>query len=147
MDRTRFDALLEAYGADLARWPADLRAEAETFATAPDAQSALHAARALDRLLDAYQAEAPGLALHQRILARAPQAGAAWRWRRTGAFWLSGASLAAACAAGLIVGVSLGGAMSSAGGGDRDEAAAGFDGSSFDGATAFGSPIDAGKAG
>jgi hypothetical protein len=146
MDRTRFDALLEAYGADMARWPEADRAEAEAFAAAPEAQASLHAARALDRLLDAYQAEAPSLALRQRILARAPQARAARGWRLTGAVWLSGASLAAACAAGLVVGISLGGTMTS-GSADRDTAAASFDGSSFDGATAFGSPIDAGKAG
>lgn len=152
MDRTRFDALLEAYGADVARWPEAARAEAEAFAAAPEAQASLHAARALDRLLDAYQAEAPSLALHRRILARAPQARAARGWRLTGAFWLSGAGLAAACAAGLVVGISLGGTMTSTGNGERDTAAASldgasFDGSNFDGAAAFGSPIDAGKAG
>lgn len=144
MNRNRFDALIEAYGADPARWPAERRGEAQAFAAAPEAAASLHAERTLDRLLDAYQAEAPSQALRQRILARAPSRRAVRGWRPTGAFWISGAGLAAACAAGVIVGVSLGGALSAgAAPSDRDaEAAAGFDG-----ASALGSPIDAGRAG
>lgn len=53
MDRERFDQVLEAYGADSARWPEAERAEALAFIAAhPEvAQEALERARAIDALL------------------------------------------------------------------------------------------------
>lgn len=75
MNRERFDALLDAFGADLRRWPADERAAAEAFATQHDEEIAgsMGAARALDGVLDgACAAEPPSSALTSRILAAAP---------------------------------------------------------------------------
>jgi anti-sigma factor RsiW len=144
MDRERFEQLVEAYGADPARWPADLRAAAEAAAASPEAGEALRAARALDQALDSFDSEPPSLALRQRILARAPRPRSAPAWRLGRAFWLSGAGLAAACAVGVVVGVSLGGAMAtSASQADRDTEAA----AAFGTVTAFGAPVEASRAG
>ena len=59
----------------------------------------------LNRLLDAYRAPPPSAALRDRVLAAAPKRG-----RRLGVdpfWWLSGAGLAAAGVAGLVVGAAL----------------------------------------
>lgn len=74
MDRERFSHLLEAYGGDFRRWPAQERASAAAFAAQhPDLALALAAARALDASLDAAREEAPYPAdLAARLLARAP---------------------------------------------------------------------------
>jgi hypothetical protein len=103
--------------------------------------AALERARSLDEALDAFMVEGPSAALHQRILARAPQPRAAWRpWRAGGVLWLSGAGLAAACAAGVLLGVSLGASISSTDRlSDRDSEVS----AAFGAVTAFGSPVDA----
>lgn len=75
MDRERFAHLLEAYGGDFKRWPAQERALGAAFA-AQDAQAAalLAEARALDTALDAAREDAaPSPELAARILAQAPQ--------------------------------------------------------------------------
>ena len=59
----------------------------------------------LNRLLDAYTVPAPSVALRERVLAAAPK-----RRARAGFdpfWWLSGAGLAAAGVAGLVVGATL----------------------------------------
>lgn len=73
MDRERFSHLLEAYGGDFRRWPAQERASAAAFAAQhPDLAPALAAARALDASLDAAREETPYPAdLAARLLARA----------------------------------------------------------------------------
>lgn len=103
MNRERFEALLDAYGADLKRWPADERAAAEAFASANsgEAEPLLAAARALDGALDAARDnEAPSAALTSAVLAGAPRA----RTRQLGMAPSAGWALAA-CA---LLGVALG---------------------------------------
>jgi hypothetical protein len=74
MDRERFEQLLEAYGADPRRWPADERAAAEAFAAQnADAANALREARALDAALDQGRAVPDTTGLAARILAHAPK--------------------------------------------------------------------------
>lgn len=76
MDRERFVYLLEAYGADFRRWPAQVRAPAAAFA-AQDAEAAalIGEARKLDAVLDGARDEAgPSADLAARILAAAPRA-------------------------------------------------------------------------
>lgn len=72
MDRARFDYLLEAYGADLQRWPAEERAAAAQFAA--QNESALAEARALDAALEsAREPERDVSLLSTRILRGAPR--------------------------------------------------------------------------
>ena len=76
MDRERFAYLLDAYGADFRRWPAQVRAQAAAFA-AQDAETAalIGEARKLDAVLDGARDEAgPSADLAARILAAAPRA-------------------------------------------------------------------------
>lgn len=76
MDRERFAYLLDAYGADFRRWPAEARAQAAAFA-AQDAEAAalIGEARKLDAVLDGARDEAgPSADLAARILAAAPRA-------------------------------------------------------------------------
>lgn len=74
MDRERFKHLLDAYGADFRRWPAETSAAAAAFAAEnADAAAAIAEAQALDRTLDAAGAQpGPSPELAARILARAP---------------------------------------------------------------------------
>ncbi|MEQ1489446.1 MAG: hypothetical protein ABL932_02750 [Terricaulis sp.] len=76
MDRERFADLLDAYGADFRRWPADARAAATAFAAQnSDAAALIAEARAVDAVLDsARDSAAPSADLAARILASAPRA-------------------------------------------------------------------------
>jgi len=76
MDQDRFEALAEAYGGDMQRWPEGERVHAEAFASAqPEvAETALSAAGALDAVLADAGIEPPSEALYQRILAGGVQA-------------------------------------------------------------------------
>lgn len=108
MTPERFETLAEAYGGDIARWPAAERDAAALRAAAhPDeAYAALARAGSLDALLDAAPAPRAPAGLIQRIAAGAPLR----RERRWSAWWLPagmGAGLAAACAAGVVVGMQL----------------------------------------
>jgi ferric-dicitrate binding protein FerR (iron transport regulator) len=98
MDRERFEVLLDAYGADFQRWPAEARAAGEAFAAQnAEAAALLREAQALDRALG-LAADAPDTsALAARILADAP--------RRRTAFNTRAALALAACA---VFGVVLG---------------------------------------
>lgn len=97
MDETRFAALVEAYGADPARWPETERGAALRFQMAnPQVAARLLApARALDGLL----AESPQGTVSERLvtalLAEAPRAA-----RRPSAVW----ALAACALLGLALG-------------------------------------------
>lgn len=75
MDRERFAELLDAYGADFRRWPAETRAAAAAYAAQNAEAAALIAeARKLDAVLDAGREQAPPSAeLADRILAFAPR--------------------------------------------------------------------------
>lgn len=108
MTRERFQELAEAYGADIARWPSDVRDAAALFAAAEPAiaRRALAGEAGLDELLDALPRPRATAALYDRIVADAPAAR-----RRRWFSWLGpaglGAALAGAAAAGLLVGVQL----------------------------------------
>jgi hypothetical protein len=73
MTTARFAALVEAYGGDPARWPAEERDGARALIAAdPSARRALDEAAALDAVLDRAPAEPPSAELATRILAAAP---------------------------------------------------------------------------
>lgn len=103
MDRRRLDALLDAYGADPARWPAAERNAAQALlASDPAAQARLEQARLLDRALDALPpapALAGDLAARIRNAARQPVAPA-----NTNSPWRFTAALAASAVIGLWLG-------------------------------------------
>ena len=85
MTPDRFRSLAEAYGGDLARWPAQEQGPAGAFAAAQAAQATeiLSAERALDARLVAYDVSPPSLRLRDLVLASAPAPRAvrcAWRW-------------------------------------------------------------------
>lgn len=108
LTRERFEALAEAYGGDVSRWPAEVREAAAVLMAAEPTLSGdiLSRAAALDGALDAWRPAPASPGLVDRILATAP------RMRRPPWLaWLSpaalGAGLAAACAAGVIVGVEV----------------------------------------
>ncbi len=108
MRRERFEALAEAYGGDVARWPLAERDAAALLMTIEPAWTgaALASAATLDAQLGDLPAPTASADLVGRILAGAPQA-RAHRW--TG--WLlptgMGVGLATACAAGLLAGAQL----------------------------------------
>lgn len=109
MDMARFETLADAYGADLRRWPASERATAEVLlASEPKAKACLVAAEAIDDLL-AIAPPAPSATLRAAIIASAPKP------RRSlfegMGFWLSGAGLAAAGVAGILVGAAASNAV------------------------------------
>jgi hypothetical protein len=109
MTPERFDALAEAYGGDVARWPEGEReGAAMLMATDPArTQAVLAAAQALDLRLDAWGPQRVTPDLADAVLAGAPKPRAGSWWRS----WLApvgmGAGLAAACVAGLLVGTQL----------------------------------------
>jgi len=107
MTPERFETLAEAYGGDVARWPdADREAAAALMAEEPAwAGDILARAGELDAALATFAAPRGASDLTGRILASAPQPRARWIG------WLApagmGAGLAAACAAGVLVGAQL----------------------------------------
>lgn len=108
MTKTRFKALAEAYGAEIAGWPAEVREEAALLAAADPAFARAVLAREsmLDAALDALPRATASSTLHERIVASAPAPRRRWR------LWLApaglGAALAGVAAAGLLLGVQLG---------------------------------------
>jgi hypothetical protein len=104
----RFEALAEAYGGDVSRWPAEVLDAAALAMSAEPAwtRAVLERAARLDGALDAWRPRPPSASLTERILAAAPAA-----VRRRWPTWLSpaalGAGLAAACAAGGLAGVQV----------------------------------------
>jgi len=102
----RLEALAQAYGGDLRRWPADQRAFAESLIAAdPAARAVLDDAAALDALLDASPAVVPTANLAARVLAAAPVRKARGHLGRLA--WFLGAGWAAAACAGMVAGVGL----------------------------------------
>jgi hypothetical protein len=103
-ERARFAALIEAYGAEPRRWPADRRAWAEDLLRRSAEARALAAeAAALDAALDRAPLAAPPAALIGRVLAAAPRARAGHWW--LGGFWRPAAGLSAAAILGIGLGV------------------------------------------
>ena len=109
MTHERFEILAHAYGGDIARWPAAERdAAALLMAAEPEfARIVLAAAGELDAALDLWAPLAATATLREAVVASAPAPRRRWglnAWfLRAGV----GAGLAAACAAGLVVGVML----------------------------------------
>ena len=113
MDAKRFEALADAFGADVRRWPDVERDDARRFIDQHPAAARAIVARAdaLDNMLWASPAPEPSEALRERIMAAAPgptgrRPSGPRTWR-----WLVGAGvgglLAASCALGLAVGVAV----------------------------------------
>ena len=112
MDIHRFEQLSAAYGADVRRWPqAEREAAASLMAGQPDATSAiLREADSLDGLLHASRPPVPSAFLREAVIRSARRSHArslADAWSR---LWLPGAA-AAACAAGILAGAILVGAL------------------------------------
>lgn len=113
MTSERFLALVAAWGADARRWPEAERAAAQAFAAAEaDAvRPALAEADAADALLHASRVSHPSMALRDRVIASAAEAGL--KARREGRLWLDrlglalGAGWAAAACAGIVAGVMM----------------------------------------
>jgi hypothetical protein len=109
MTHERFEILAQAYGGDIARWPAAER-DAATLLMAAEPEFArivLSDAGELDATLDLWGPVAVSPALRQAVIASAPVSRRRWSlnaWFVRAGF---GAGLAAACAAGLVVGVML----------------------------------------
>jgi anti-sigma factor RsiW len=139
MSPERFKALISAYGGAPDRWPAAERAAAERRLA--DHADLLEVERALDAALDAWAPKLASAALRERILAAGPrEPRRRWSWRQA---WLPGAGLAAACAAGAVVGATLvGPSLANAFPSEHGEAARIL----FDGVSVFGSPVDLGAA-
>lgn len=107
MTSERFARIVDAYGADPRRWPADERAAACAFAQAHprEAQQWLAEAAAVDAGLAADLVEPASRALQRRIVASAQGAGrAGLRGTRPRFWWVPGAALAGAGIAGLAAG-------------------------------------------
>jgi hypothetical protein len=113
MTSERFLALVAAYGADARRWPEAERAAAQAFASSNPAAvgPALDDADAADALLHASRVVHPSMALRDRVIASAAEAGL--KARREGRRWLDrlalalGAGWAAAACAGIFAGVMM----------------------------------------
>lgn len=92
----RFEAMADAYGGAVSRWPAAYRDAATVLATQPAARDILDRASALDGALDAWRVAPPAMALRERIVAAAPAP--ARRIMTRARLWWSGVGVAAALA-------------------------------------------------
>ncbi|WP_296600105.1 hypothetical protein [Phenylobacterium sp.] len=120
MTPERFETLAEAYGGDVTRWPAAAREAAAALMAEKPAWAGEVLARAddLDVLLDAFVPPQASADLAGRILVGAPRSRPRWAgWLIPGGM---GAGLAAACAAGVLVGAQLHGASSQPSASDAD---------------------------
>ncbi len=108
----KFEALIDAYGAEPRRWPADRRAAAEALLEiSAEARALRDAGARLDGLIAAAPVEPAPAHLVGRILAAAPRSRAA---RRAGAGgWLAGLwKPAIGLAFAAVMGIALGGVVS-----------------------------------
>lgn len=111
MTAERFNALVSAYGADARRWPESERTAAQAYMAAEPgaARAALAEADAVDALLHAAPSPQVSIALRDRVIASAAEAGL--KARKQGRVWLDrlalvlGAGWAAAACAGVAAGV------------------------------------------
>jgi hypothetical protein len=107
-DLERFRTLVEAYGADPARWPANEQRTFEELASSEEARAWLLEHRRLDEWLDGAEEIAPSPALLRRV-AEIPirhAAPAAWVWP-FGKLRSLVAAAAAVAAVGMVVGVAM----------------------------------------
>lgn len=103
MDMDRFRVLADAYGGDLRRWPTEDRAGAEALRDgSAEARALLDDEAGFDHLLHGFEAVAVPAALREAVIAsaRAKPVRAKPAWR----FWMSGAGLFGAGAAGALAG-------------------------------------------
>ena len=111
MNHARFSELLDAYGADLKRWPAAERGPAQALLEAsPEATTLRQQAALLDDALDQYTLAPPAAALRQSLLRAAllprPRS---WReslaelWRDLGGWRLAAPAFAASLALGALL--------------------------------------------
>jgi len=108
MNIERFRTLVEAYGANPARWPEAERVAALLFAEqSPEARDALQEAAAFDSLLDMAETQAATRALEDRILARFAERPAERRTSWLTLRWIPAAAVACSLALGLAVGAAL----------------------------------------
>jgi anti-sigma factor RsiW len=107
MDASRFEQLANAYGADFKRWPSAERDAAQAYAAAnrTESERLLFDARMIDAALESVAAPQASYELRQKVIALAPQPRAQRRLRPSAWFWIPSAGIAAACAAGAILGV------------------------------------------
>lgn len=100
----RFEQIIDAYGAEPARWPEAERLQAEALlADNAEARAMVRRAEEIDAWLNAASSHAPSDLLARRVLKAAPGA------RGGGVFgWASATGWAAAAAAGLVLGLSVG---------------------------------------
>jgi hypothetical protein len=130
LSRERFEGLAEAYGGDVARWPAAVREDAAVLiAGDPDfARAVLVQASRLDVALDDWAPPQVRHALRDAIVAAAPRL----RPRSRLAAWAArlglGAALACACASGVAAGVLLSTPANDSGGDAVSAVMAGFEG-------------------
>lgn len=117
LDRLR--AIVEAYGADPARWPAAERAAGEALlAGSPSARTMVAEAARIDAALDSVPALSPTPAIRSAILAAAPRPAALSFVARLREGWrelfgeLGGWQPAGVLAAALVLGIVSGGLMS-----------------------------------
>ncbi|OYW83356.1 MAG: hypothetical protein B7Z26_00775 [Asticcacaulis sp. 32-58-5] len=116
----RFKAIVSAYGANPDRWPAYERAAALEFCrkSPQKANQMMREAQEVDSLLGFLKAPEASEALHWQTLGLMMPQGMAMAGGNVVGFaprstlkspfvWMTGASLAAACAAGVIFGMSL----------------------------------------
>lgn len=106
----RFETMLDAYGAEPRRWPADRRAEAEALLLrSPEARALRESAARLDSFLDKAAVEPAPAHLVGRVLAAAPRPRAA----RGLSHWMAGLwKPAIGLAFAAVLGVALGGVVS-----------------------------------
>ena len=111
MNQVRFSELLDAYGADLQRWPAAERGPAQAWLSAsPESRSLRLQAALLDEALDQYTLAPPAAALRKSLLGAAVlQRQRSWReslaelWRDLGGWHLAAPAFAASLALGAVL--------------------------------------------
>jgi hypothetical protein len=109
MNAERFEKLAEAYGGDIRRWPSSVQEAARAFASQNRSLCGrlLFEARLIDAALDSAPAPMVSHALRARIVEAAPEprpSGRGWPGVAGRGSWAPWAGLAAACAAGAVVG-------------------------------------------
>ena len=105
MTPERFAALADAYGGEIARWPAEERGTARAhLAENPAAQQALALQAGLDGALAGWTMEGPGAALAGRIAAAATRQRS---YARRVRLWLSGLGAATALSGGIAAGAGM----------------------------------------
>lgn len=102
----RFAALADAYGGSIARWPEEVREEADTLAREPAMRALLIEADLLDTRLDRWIVPTPAEPLRERVLAaRTLRLSRRWRlwWGALGAATaLAGAAAGTVAAAAVL---------------------------------------------